>query len=97
MNIDTGLLLSSIKSAPASKMPEMNADELYIWENIYTPLLHGRKVFLSSLDFDAMDEDGLRSFNELHENVFEMNIHNTSHISWKLGMITPKHRATEYV
>jgi len=97
LQINITQLVAAIQNAPPFAIPEMNTGTAYLFNKVYTRLSSGEDVGLSSLDFDAFDQEDIDVFKDLYYNVFEQNNYQASSIVDTLRKITPVCKRTTYV
>jgi hypothetical protein len=97
ITVSTRNLVEAVREADAFKLPDMSEGTGYLFNNLYMSLSRGEDVGLSSLDFDAFEEEALDSLNDLYTEVFEKNCYAASGIASTLRETVPVCKAAAYV
>ena len=90
-------LVVSIQNAPPFSFPEMNKGTAYLFNKVYTRLSRGEDVGLSSLDFNAFDQEDIDVLKDLYYNVFEQNSYQASNIVNTIRQIAPVCKTATYI
>jgi hypothetical protein len=97
ITVSTRNLVEAIREADAFKLPDMSEGTGYLFDNLYMSLSKGEDATLSSLDFDAFEEDDLNSLNDLYTEVFEKNYYAADGVASTLREALPVCKAAAYV
>jgi len=97
VTVNTRDLVEAILEADAFKLPDMSKGTGYLFDNLYSRLSRGEDVRLSSLDFDAFEQEDIEAVNSLYSDVFEKNCYEASGIASALRETVPACKAVAYV
>ena len=97
ITVCTERFAEAIKEAATFSLPDMTEGTGYLYKNLYNRLSKGEDVTLSSLDFDAFEQEDIDSLNNLHSDVFERNHYAASGIMSTLQKTAPICKAVGFV
>jgi len=97
ITVNTKDLVGAIREAEAFKLPEMSKGTSYLFDNLYRRFSRGEDVKLSSIDFNAFEEEDLEAINSLYSDVFETNYYAARNIASAFLETVPACKAVAYV
>jgi hypothetical protein len=90
-------LTEAIREADALELPYMNEGTAYLYNMVYSRLVHDEDVLLSELNFDAFELDDVNTIDNLYSDVFERDLCAAGNITSALRKIVPASMAVSYV
>ena len=89
--------VDAIKEADVYRLPDMNEGTGYLYNSLYKRLARCEDVKLSSLDFDAFEQEDINTLNNLHSDVFVRDCSRANGVIHTLHNIVPACKAVTFV